>query len=408
MDYRVWFGLFLIFVFAICLLAFSGCMYRPRNIVLCTTLTVLALGLRAYCMPHVTGDYRDFLSVWIQFFRDNGGVFALKYSIGNYNVPYLYFLALFSYSSVNGLYLIKLLSIFFDVVLAWAGMKLAGVFTQDTERRIFAFFTVLFLPTVVLNGAYWGQCDCIYIAFGVMALWLALSDRPILSMVCFALSFAFKLQAVFILPIIAILWYRKHFSLWHAILFPATYLVAVLPAVLLGRPLMDTLTLYLSQTGSVGGGLNYNSPSVFAFFLSDADAGLWSKVGILAAFVFMIVILVWLYRRRGGVNDEVILTTAVLFAVGIPYLLPHIHDRYFFGADVLSLIFAVAFPKLFFVPVLCQFASLLGYHAYLKGRYLLPMSYGAAALAVVIVVLIAFIIYHFPAQRRRKRRTSYH
>ena len=68
------------------------------------------------------------------------------------------------------------------------------------------------------------------------------------------------------------------------------------------------------------------------------------------------------------------------------------------------MVFAVAFPKLAFVPVLCQFASLLGYHAYLKGRYLFPMSYGAAALAVVIVVLIAFIIYHFPAQRRRKAR----
>lgn len=408
MDYRVWIGLFLIFVCAICLLAFSGCMYRPRNIVLCTTLAVLALGLRAYGMPHVTGDYRDFLAVWIQFFRDNGGVFALKYSIGNYNVPYLYFLALFSYSNVEGLYLIKLLSIFFDVILAWAAMKLVGVFTQDTERRIFAFFAVLFLPTVILNGSYWGQCDSIYIAFAVMALWLALSDRPVLSMVCFALSFAFKLQAVFILPIIVVLWYRKRFSLWHVIIFPAAYLAAVLPAVLLGRPLMDTLTLYLGQTGSVGSGLNYNSPSVFAFFLNGTNAGFWSKVGILAAFAFMFAILIWLYRRRGAVNDEVILTAAVLFAVAIPYLLPHMHDRYFFGADVLSLIFAAAFPKLFFVPVLCQFASLLGYHAYLEGRYLLPMSYGAAALAVVIVTLIAFIIYHFPAQRRRSRsrRTS--
>ena len=106
MDYRVWLGIFIIFVFAICLLAFSGCMSRPRNIVLCTTLTVLALGIRVWCMPHVTGDYRDFLSVWIQFFRENGGVAALQYSIGNYNVPYLYFLALFSYSDVSGLYLI--------------------------------------------------------------------------------------------------------------------------------------------------------------------------------------------------------------------------------------------------------------------------------------------------------------
>ncbi len=405
MDYRVWLGIFIIFVFAICLLAFSGCMSRPRNIVLCTTLTVLALGIRVWCMPHVTGDYRDFLSVWIQFFRENGGVAALQYSIGNYNVPYLYFLALFSYSDVSGLYLIKLLSIFFDVVLAWAAMQLAGRFVQDVPRRIFAFFAVLFLPTVVLNGAYWGQCDSIYIAFAVLAIWLALSDRPVLSMICFAASFSFKLQAVFILPVIAVLWYRHRFSLWDALIFPAAYLVIVLPAVLMGRPLLDTLTLYLNQTGSIGGGLNYNSPSIFAFFLDGANAAFWSKVGVLAAFAAMIAILVWLYRRRSYVNDEVVFTAALLFSVVIPFLLPHMHDRYFFGADVLSLIFAAVFPRLFFVPALCQFASLLGYHAYLKGRYLFPMSYGAAALAVVIVVLIAFILYHFPAQRQRKRRS---
>ena len=153
MDFRVWFGIFLLFVAAICLLAFSGCMYRPRNIILCTTLTVLALGIRVWCLPHVTGDYRDFLSVWIQYFRDHGGVFALKDSIGNYNVPYLYFLALFSYSSVDGLYLIKLLSIAFDLLVAWSSMKLVSHFYYSIGVRIFTFFAVLFLPTVILNGA---------------------------------------------------------------------------------------------------------------------------------------------------------------------------------------------------------------------------------------------------------------
>ena len=404
MDFRVWFGIFLLFVAAICLLAFSGCMYRPRNIILCTTLTVLALGIRVWCLPHVTGDYRDFLSVWIQYFRDHGGVFALKDSIGNYNVPYLYFLALFSYSSVDGLYLIKLLSIAFDLLLAWSSMKLVSHFYNSIGVRIFTFFAVLFLPTVILNGAYWGQCDSIYAAFGVLALYLAFTDRPIGAMICFAASFAFKLQAVFLLPIIAVLWYRRRFSLWHALIFPATYFVIVLPAVLMGRPLSDTLTLYLNQTGSIGGGLNYNSPSVFSFFLSSADPVFWSRVGILAAFAAMVIILVWLYRNRGSLRDEAVLTAAVLFVVVIPFLLPHMHDRYFFCADVLSLIFAVIFPRLCFVPVLCQFASLLGYHAYLKGRYLYPMSYGATALAIVIVVLIACILYQLPARKLKKRR----
>jgi hypothetical protein len=67
------------------------------------------------------------------------------------------------------------------------------------------------------------------------------------------------------------------------------------------------------------------------------------------------------------------------------------HDRYFFIADVLSLVFAFAAPEYFIMPLLCEFASLLGYHAYLKARYLLPMYYGSAALLAVIVVLLIYI-----------------
>ena len=79
------------------------------------------------------------------------------------------------------------------------------------------------------------------------------------------------------------------------------------------------------------------------------------------------------------------------------------HDRYFFVADVLSLAFAVVFPKLFVVPLLVQFGSLLGYHAYLKLQYLLPMRHGATALMLALVILTAFIIYQFHTKNEHKK-----
>ena len=69
------------------------------------------------------------------------------------------------------------------------------------------------------------------------------------------------------------------------------------------------------------------------------------------------------------------------------------HDRYFFMADVLSVCFAVIHPKRSFLPFLVSFGSLLGYHAYLKMRYLLPMSYGAAALLFVLFVLLIDLVF---------------
>ena len=111
---------------ALCMLIlyFEGLLRRSSHVVTAAVLVVAAFGVRLACMSHVTLDYENFLAGWVQFFRENGGFRALSQSVGNYNVPYLYFLAAFSYSSMNDLYLIKLLSIFFDVMLAWGATHL--------------------------------------------------------------------------------------------------------------------------------------------------------------------------------------------------------------------------------------------------------------------------------------------
>lgn len=399
-------GMFLVFAAAFLLLSKENLLHSTRNTVVCTALLMAALLFRLNFFDHQTYDYRDFLQPWIQFFRDNGGFYALRYSIGNYNVPYLYFLALFSYFDPSDwLHLIKLLSVAFDVLCAYAVMKLVSLYTSSETKLLTAFFGILFLPTVVLNGSVWGQCDVIYAAFGIYGLYLALSDRPISAMICFAASFAVKLQAVFLLPIIAVLWYKKHIKLLHSFIFPAAYVAIVLPAVLMGRPFWDTVTLYMNQTGSIGSGLNYNSSSMFAYFPNESamNIELWSKVGVLLAFAFMIVVLVWLFAKRKTLTNEIVLAAALLLCLGIPFILPHMHDRYFFAADVLSLAFAVAFPKLFVVPVLVQFGSLLGYHAYLKLQYLLPMRHGATALLITLVILTAFLIYQFTTKSEHKK-----
>lgn len=385
-------GMFLIFALAIVLLAKQRLLNSTVQIVVSTALLMGALMFRLDWFDYTTLDYVDFLNPWIQFFADHGGFAALRHPIGNYNVPYLYFLALFSYFDPDEwLHLIKLLSVTFEVILAYGVSSLVGLYHSSETRRLLAFFSVLFLPTVLLNGSVWGQCDVILAAFGVLGLWLALDNRPIVSMICFAAAFAVKLQAVFLLPIIAVLWLKGNYKLRHALVFPLTYVIIVLPAVLTGRPFWDTITLYFNQTSSIGSGLNYNSSSMFAFFPNESNIEFWSTAGILLAFVFLLAALLWMVRERRQLNDEIVLAVALLMTIGIPFFLPHMHDRYFFLADVLALGFAFVFPKLFFVPLLVQFASLLGYHAYLKMQYLLPMRNGAAALILTMIVLISFI-----------------
>lgn len=371
---------------------------EPANCkyILCIVLfSVLAFFARYLVLDYVTDDYRDFLSHWVDYFRQNGGFRALNRPVGNYNIPYLYFLALFSYSEISDLYLIKLLSIFFDILLAWASALLLTRFTQNKIKIIACFYAVLFLPTVLLNGSLWGQCDSTYVALAILGIYCALDDRPILSMVLAALSFGFKLQAVFILPIYAVLWMKGKFRLWHFIVFPVTYILLVLPAVLLGRPFWETITLYFGQTGSIGDGLNYNSPSVYAMFqysLPEEYNALAAKLGILAAAVYILAILVICYVNRNRLSEKKILAAALLFAIGIPFLLPHMHDRYFFAADVISLILAFTCLKFSAIPLLVQFASVLGYYAYLKMQYLLLMDRGSWALILALILTAWYFV----------------
>ena len=396
MDMRVIIILAAEAALAFCLICRTVRPLRLAPLLCAALLTAAAFAARYLVLDYVTLDYRDFLSKWVDYFRNNGGFRALDQSVGNYNIPYLYFLAAFSYSDINDLYLIKLLSIFFDVLLAYGSALILSRFTESKGRIIACFFTVLMLPTVFLNGSLWGQCDSTYAALAILGIYCALDDRPVLSMILAALSFGFKLQAVFVLPVYAVLWMKGKFKLRHFAVFPAAYILLVLPAVLLGRPFLETITLYFNQTGSIGSGLNYNSPSIYSMFqysLPQEYNAAASALGIIAAAVYMTAILVVCYVNRNRLTEKSILAAALLFAIGIPFLLPHMHDRYFFAADILSIITAFAAVRFSAIPLLVQFASLLGYHAYLKLRYLLLMDRGAWALIAALILSLWFFVY---------------
>ena len=391
MGFEVYALLLLEALLALWLLRRARVLERTPHWIAALLLLALAFAARAWVFDYETLDYQNFLTKWVEYFRMNGHFRALKNSVGNYNIPYLYFLALFSLLPIRDLYLIKLLSTLFDVLLAWASMKLLRRFTQKSGVLLGCFFTVLLLPTVFLNSAVWAQCDSSYTALAVLAIALALEDKPVRSMLAITLAFGFKLQAVFVMPVFAVLWMYKKFSWKHFLLFPAFYVALVLPAVLLGRPFLETITLYFSQTGSIGDGLNYNSSSIFAIFWHVEDPVSAAKLAILAAFGFTLLVLLVCFVRRGRLNDRAVLGAALLFAVGIPFLLPHMHDRYFFCADILTVVLAFAAWPFSPAAVLTQFASLLGYHAYLKMRFLMPMSRGAWAL----IAALCFIGVYF-------------
>lgn len=393
MDFRVTLMILITALFAAWLLWRSGCVKTAAQWSVVSTLLLVTFVPRLLALNYETKDYQDFLTNWVSFYRSNGGFRAIGQSVGNYNIPYLYFLALFSYSGIKDLYLIKLLSIFFDVLLAWGGMRIVSRLTDQPLRRVGVFFALLLLPTVYLNGSVWGQCDSIFVALAVLALADALEGHPVRSMVMLALSFGFKLQAVFVMPVFAVLLFAGKIKWKHLPVFPLTYVILVLPAVIAGRPFKDTILLYFNQTGSVGSALNYNSSSVFGIFRNVQNKEAAATAAIIAAFLFMLLVLFICFSYSRRLDERLILVAGLLLAIGIPFLLPHMHDRYFFAADALSVILAFCVPLLAPIAALTQFASLLGYYAYFVMRFLLYMDRGAWALVAALVLLWVYFVY---------------
>ena len=353
----------------------------------------LAFFLRAMFLDHQSGDYLDFLSRWVAVFRENGGFAAMKMPIGNYNAPYLYFLALISYIPISDLYLIKLISMFFDVALAWGGLRLVRrLCPGQSLRPLLCFCVLLLLPTVILNGACWAQCDSLYGALVLHALASALEGKGWSSTVVLGVAFSFKLQTIFLVPLWGVLWLCGRLKFRQLFGFPAGYGAAILPALLLGKPLGDILGVYLGQTQEGLGILCYNASSIYSFlpYGFQGNERLGALLGIAAAFVLVLALLAAGFFLKNRMSDSVLLAAAVVMAVGVPFLLPYMHDRYF----LLAAVWACASPRHAPCAAAVQLSSLMAYLNYLRGRYSLVLHLGGQTfvmLAEALLMLSALI-----------------
>ena len=78
-----------------------------------------------------------------------------------------------------------------DILLAYGVMKLASLRLKSEGAQLFIFEIASILPTVVFNGAYWGQCDAIYTGFCLLGLYLCLTKKPCRGMIAFGVAISF-------------------------------------------------------------------------------------------------------------------------------------------------------------------------------------------------------------------------
>ena len=163
-------------------------------------ITICSFALRYFMRRFESGDFNCCLYPWFQYLKNNGSLKALASYPGNYNAPYVTLLAILSYIPMHSLYLIKGVSIVFDFFMALAAALLVKELSKNNKfLELITYALVLIIPTVMLNSGMWGQCDSIYTTFVILALYFLVKEKYSLSFIMLGISFAFKLQFIYLL-----------------------------------------------------------------------------------------------------------------------------------------------------------------------------------------------------------------
>lgn len=335
-------------------------------------------------MPIESADYWGFLKDWMQQIRQGGGFRSLDHQISNYTSPYMYIMCLISYISDNDLYTLKMVSVVFDYAASVSVFLIIYQISGSVRKSILGMAALLLSPTVILDSAYWCQCDIIYTTFILYALYRFLKDDSKGCLVFVGIAFSFKLQTLFIVPFLLIMWLKNRtVKLHHFVWIPAVYILSVIPAWLAGRDFKELMLIYLDQSGTYPWGtLEY--PNIYAL-LGEAMPDMRHAAEVSGAGVFMTVLLLggtayYLYTKDVNLTGELMVTLA-LFTVAITvYCLPHMHDRYGFLIDLLAVVYGMANTKK--LPVMCGFfvVSVLSFMPYLIAVHIVPIQYVALAL----------------------------
>lgn len=281
-------------------------------------------------------DYGYYLSNWILEIKENGYLHALKEPFYNYTPSYMYILVLIAKLDVYPLYAIKIVSIFFEYVLAFFVGRLLFLQWKVEVAKWISFAIVPLIPTVLLNSAFMSQCDSIYVSFIVGSVYFLFSKRQLAAMLFLGVAFALKAQTAIILPFYFVYMLRGGIKWYMFLCIPAIYFVSVLPVWFAGRPLVDLLTIYIGQAG-YNPELVKNFPNMYVWMSSLGDV---SKLIGLVSILLLTLIGGWLLsNKKYRFTLELWYKLIFLSAIICPFLLPGMLERYMYLGDIFAIIY---------------------------------------------------------------------
>lgn len=339
---------------------------------------VISLFIRYLGKDFVSGDMKVALLPWFEDVAKNGGIKRLADTLGDYPLSYDTLIALLSYINFKPLYLIKLSSMLFDYILA----VLVAIVVKDYYKRYcagydkklipiyyWAFTITLLVPTVFVNSSYWGQCDAMYASYCLGTLICVRKKLYVWAAISLGFAFACKLQSIFIIPFLfAYILKTKEYKvfLYLPVAVLSFWLTGIF-AYIQGRDLFTAFDIYIMQSGLYQE-MYLNFASFWGIFGKyTLDYSIWSKPAIILAIVTCIAGLIHYIKSPKYIDKSSYYAFAAWSVWTVVLLLPSMHERYAFMADILLVI--LSFMNYRYIPfaVLSVCMSLWCYCLYFFG-----------------------------------------
>lgn len=337
---------------------------------------------------------------WFEELKVNGGLNALALNIGDYNMPYMTIMALLTYLPISPLVSIKAVSIIFDFLLAISCVSLLKELLKDKYNEklgLLVYSIIILLPTVILNSSYWGQCDSIYATFIIISLIYLIREKYLMSFILLGISFAFKLQFIFILPLYVLYFLAKRkLPIHYFLIIPIVNFVMCLPSVAFGKNVIDCMKIYFNQTGEYNNKISLNFPGIYNFFYDTEEFSneiplpneYLSKIMIFILGLIFVSLALYVIIKKIKFDNNLIIEVALWSVMISTFLLPYMHDRYMFMADILSVIYCILNGrKKIYVPICVSLCSLYTYIAFLNRVSIIDIKFISIINCLVLLLL---------------------
>lgn len=312
--------------------------YKYKLELVYTTIFLISILFRIFFINIKSDDYLLFLNNWWNKINEYGGFNSLKYTIGDYPDSYMFLLCIGTSITKNSLIFIKVLSTIFDILIFLFGYKIIKYFSKEDANK-YSWILIL-LPGILVNSAILGQCDSIYTAFVLAFIYNILKNHNKLALSFLGIAISFKLQSLFIAPVILYLIATKKIKIYDLFFIILGFILPFIPTILIGKGLIENIKILMFQTSEY----NYfvkSCPNIYSLFLLNyKQINIFLKYS-LAIIVGIIAIFISLHKYKDGYNDTTFIYKSFLISTIVVFLLPSMHDRYFYLANILGIIYYI-------------------------------------------------------------------